>query len=82
MNTFSVIIPILTAVIGSYLTYYFTSSSKRHEAIIEYKEEKYSKLLLKLQGFVGITADGKTKKEFFKEQISHNYTAQMKLLKQ
>ncbi len=68
MNTFSIIIPILTAVIGSYLTYYFTSRSKRHEAIVKYKEEKYSKLLLKLQGFVGVTAGGKAKREFFEEQ--------------
>ena len=62
------LISIAAGVVGSYLTYYFTSKSKRNEAIIKYKEEKYSKLLVKLQGFVGVTASGKTKREFFEEQ--------------
>jgi len=62
------LISLVAGVVGSYLTYYFTNKSKRNEAIIKYKEEKYSKLLLKLQGFVGVTANGKTKKEFFEEQ--------------
>ncbi len=64
----TILLPLLAGVVSSYLTYYFTSKSKRDEAIIKYKEEKYSQLLLKLQGFVGITAKGKTKREFFEEQ--------------
>jgi hypothetical protein len=68
MNTFSVIIPLLTAVIGPYLTYYFTNRSKRYEAIVKYKEGNYSKLLLALHGFVGITANAKSKRELFEEQ--------------
>jgi hypothetical protein len=67
-NIASVLIPVLTAIIGSYLTFYFTSRSKKFEAITRYKEEKYSKLLLKLQGFVGTTANAKSKREFFEEQ--------------
>ena len=59
---------ILTAIISSYLTYYFAIKSKRDEAILKYKEEKYSNLLVLLQGFVGATANSKTKKEFFEEQ--------------
>jgi hypothetical protein len=62
------LISLIAGVVGSYLTYYFTNKSKRNEAIIKYKEEKYSKLLLKLQGFVGTTAKGQTKREFFEEQ--------------
>lgn len=62
------LLPILTAIISSYLTYYFAIKSKRDEAILKYKEEKYSNLLVLLQGFVGATANSKTKKEFFKEQ--------------
>jgi len=62
------ILPILTAIISSYLTYYFAIKSKRDEAILKYKEEKYSNLLVLLQGFVGATANSKTKKEFFEEQ--------------
>lgn len=53
----SSVLPILTAVIGSYITYYLMAKSKRQEAIIKFKEEKYSKLLLKLQGFMGVTAN-------------------------
>ena len=45
-----------------------TSKSKREEAILKFKEEKYSNLLLLLQGFVGNTANSKTKKAFFEEQ--------------
>jgi hypothetical protein len=62
------LISLVAGVVGSYLTYYFTNKSKRNDAIIKYKEEKYSKLLLKLQGFVGVTTNGKTKREFFEEQ--------------
>ena len=62
------ILPILTAIISSYLTYYFAIKSKRDEAILKYKEEKYSNLLVLLQGFFGTTANSKIKKEFFEEQ--------------
>jgi len=62
------ILPILTAIISSYLTYYFAIKSKRDEAILKYKEEKYSNLLVLLQAFIGTTANSKTKKEFFEEQ--------------
>jgi hypothetical protein len=63
-----ILIPLLTAILGSYLTYFLTSRSKRKEAIIRFKEEKYSKLLIKLQGFVGETASAQLKKEFIEEQ--------------
>ncbi len=63
-----ILIPIITAIIGSYLTYYFTIKSKRNEAILKYKEEKYSNLLILLQGFVGKTTPGDTKRKFFEEQ--------------
>jgi len=65
INTF---LPFLTALIGAYLTYYFTKKTRRDEAIIKYKEEKYSNLLILLQGFVGSTAHTETKKKFFEEQ--------------
>ncbi|MFT6218565.1 MAG: hypothetical protein ACJA2Y_001427 [Cycloclasticus pugetii] len=62
------LVPILAGVLGSYLTYFFTLKSKRQEAIVKFKEEKYKSLLIKIQGFVGNTANAKTKKEFFEEQ--------------
>lgn len=62
------ILPILTAIAGSYLTYFFASRSKREEAILKYKEEKYANLLVLLQGFVGSTATSETKRKFFEEQ--------------
>lgn len=64
MSTISILIPVVVAC----LTYYFTNNVKRNEAITKFKEEKYSRLLLKLQGFVGVTANAKTKREFFDEQ--------------
>lgn len=63
-----ILIPIITAVISSYLTYYFTVKSKKSEAILKFKEEKYSNLLILLQGFVGRTTSGETKKKFLEEQ--------------
>ena len=61
-------IPILTAFISVSLTYYFTNKSKKNEAILKFKEEKYSNLLILLQGFVGSTTSGETKRKFFEEQ--------------
>ncbi len=63
-----ILIPVMTAVLGSYLTYYFTIKSKKSEAILKFKEEKYSNLLILLQGFVGRTSSGETKRKFFEEQ--------------
>lgn len=63
-----ILLPIISAVVGSYLTYYFTSKSKKNEAILKFKEEKYSNLLILLQGFVGKTTSGDTKRKFFEEQ--------------
>lgn len=63
-----ILIPITTAVLSSYLTYYFAIKSKKSEAILKFKEEKYSNLLILLQGFVGKTTSGKTKRKFFEEQ--------------
>jgi len=63
-----ILLPIISAVISSYLTYYFTSKSKKNENILKFKEEKYSNLLILLQGFVGKTASGETKRKFFEEQ--------------
>lgn len=63
----STLFPMFTAVVGSYLTYYFTSRSKHEETILKYKEEKYANLLVLLQGFVGSTATSETKRKFFEE---------------
>jgi len=67
-NTTQILIPILAAIASSYLTFYFTNRSKKEESIIRFKKEKYAKLLIKMQGFVGKTASGKSKREFFEEQ--------------
>jgi hypothetical protein len=67
-NLIIILLPILTAITSSYLTYYFTNKSKKNESILRFKEEKYSNLLILLQGFVGQTAAGETKKKFFSEQ--------------
>ncbi|WP_163410301.1 hypothetical protein [Flavobacterium ajazii] len=64
----SIIIPFLSAVFGGYITFYFTSKSKKEEAIIKFREEKYSNLLILLKGFVGETANSETKLKFFDEQ--------------
>jgi hypothetical protein len=63
-----ILVPVLAAILSSYLTYYFTSKSKKNESIFKYKEDKYTNLLVLLQGFVGLTASGETKRKFFEEQ--------------
>lgn len=65
---FLAIIPIGSAALAAFLAYWFTSRAKRDESIIRFKEEKYAKLLVKLQGFVGSTTSSKLKREFFEEQ--------------
>ncbi len=60
--------PIIGGLVGSYLTYYFTIKSKQKESILKFKEEKYTNLLILLQGFVGKTVSAEKKTKFFEEQ--------------
>src|SRR5713101_7138825 len=62
------IVPLVSAALGALVTYLFTARARRGESILRFKEEKYAKLLVKLQGFVGVTTSGKLKREFFEEQ--------------
>ena len=62
------LVPLISAALGAFLAFYFTSRAKRDESIVRFKEEKYAKLLVKLQGFVGATTSSQLKKEFFEEQ--------------
>jgi len=61
-------LPILSAIIGSYLTYFLTNKSKQQEAIIRFKEEKYTNLIISLQGFLGKTASTEIQRKFFEEK--------------
>jgi DNA-directed RNA polymerase subunit E'/Rpb7 len=63
-----VALPIMTAILSSYLTYYFAIKSKQKETITRFNEEKYSNLIIALQGFVGSTVSVETKRKFFEEQ--------------
>lgn len=62
-----ILIPLITGIIGSYLTYYFTQKNKKVENSIKFKEERYKELLVSLQGFVGRTANSESKKKFLNE---------------
>jgi hypothetical protein len=61
-------LPIIAGIASSYLTYYLSQKSKRDEAMLRFKEEKYANLLILLQGFVGLTSKPETKRLFFAEQ--------------
>ncbi|MEX2163823.1 MAG: hypothetical protein WD823_06230 [Sulfuricaulis sp.] len=65
---FIALVPLASAALGAFLVYLFTSRAKREESMVRFKEEKYSKLLIKLQGFVGTTTSAQLKREFFEEQ--------------
>ncbi|MGD0016217.1 MAG: hypothetical protein ABSC38_01680 [Verrucomicrobiia bacterium] len=62
------VVPLASAAVGAFLAYLFTTRAKRDESITRFKEEKYAKLLVKLQGFVGATTSAQLKREFFEEQ--------------
>jgi hypothetical protein len=61
-------IALFSALTGGYISFYFASKAKKDEAIIKFREEKYSNLLILLKGFVGDTANSETKRKFFDEQ--------------
>jgi hypothetical protein len=62
------IVPLVSVAFGAFITYWFTARGKRDDAILRFKEEKYARLLVKLQGFVGATTSAQLKREFFEEQ--------------
>lgn len=70
MNDFvlTIITSIISGGLGAWLTYYFGIKSKKTEAMLKFKEEKYAKLLVYLQGFVGNTTSAELKRKFFEEQ--------------
>ena len=49
------LLPLIAAALSSYLTYLFAIKSRHKESMVRFKEEKYSNLLILLQGFVGKT---------------------------
>ena len=63
-----ILLPLIAALGSSYLTYFFAIRSKKEESMRRFKEEKYSNLVILLQGFVGKTISGELKKQFFEEQ--------------
>jgi hypothetical protein len=63
-----IVLPIITGIIGSYLTYYFTVRSRKQEAIQKFKEEKYTTMIIMLQGFVGKKISRERKEKFLEEQ--------------
>jgi len=63
-----ILLPVITGILGSYLTYYFTIKSKKQEVMQRFKEEKYTNLILTLQGFVGSTVSKEAKRRFYEEQ--------------
>ena len=62
------LVPLASAALGALLAFLFTARAKRDESITRFKEEKYTRLLVKLQGFVGTTASAQLKRDFFEEQ--------------
>lgn len=62
------LLSLLSAAASAFLAYIFTSRATREEAVLKFKQEKYAKLLVKLQGFVGTTTSAQLKREFFEEQ--------------
>src|SRR3989344_4327855 len=58
---------ILAGIIGSGLTYWFGVRHLKTETEIKVKVEKYNNLIKYLRGFIGDSASGELKKQFFQE---------------
>jgi hypothetical protein len=65
MNDFITII--LSALVGSGVTYWFGVRHLRTETEIKVKVEKYNNLIKYLRGFIGLTISAELKKQFFQE---------------
>lgn len=63
-----IIFPFISGVISAWITFLFTIKIKKSEIMLKFKEEKYTNLLIHLQGFVGRTNSVETKRIFFEEQ--------------
>ncbi|MFA5954790.1 MAG: hypothetical protein WC817_04630 [Patescibacteria group bacterium] len=59
---------VISAALSSWLTYTFAVKKIKSESALRFKEEKYANLLSLMQGFIGQTTSGETKKKFFEEQ--------------
>jgi hypothetical protein len=62
-----VVLPILTAILSSFLTYIFSTREKKLDTVRKFKEEKYTNLILLLQSFMYSTVSSNGKKKFFEE---------------
>lgn len=61
------VVPIITLIIGSILTFTFTIIHSKLESKRKFKEEHYCKLLESLTAFIGTTATPTNKQQFFNE---------------
>ena len=61
-------VSVLGGIVGAYCTYYFTVKAKRNEAMLKFKEEKYSSLLALLTGFQVETFSFEQQEAFAAEQ--------------
>ncbi|HEX3912863.1 MAG TPA: hypothetical protein VHW71_05100 [Steroidobacteraceae bacterium] len=57
------LVPLISAALGAFLAFLFTSRTKRDESILRFKEEKYTKMLIKLQGFLEGTISTQMKRD-------------------
>ena len=63
-----IVLPVATAILSSYLTYFFATRATKNESMIRFKEKKYSNLVIALKGFVGSTTSADKKIKFYEEQ--------------
>lgn len=66
-NMDNLITILLSALVGSGLTYWFGVRHLRTETEIKAKVEKYNNLIKYLRGFIGASANSELKKHFFQE---------------
>lgn len=64
----SLITALIVSLILARVTYYSTIEGQKHEAMMKFREDKYSNLLVYLQGFMTNNDSAEVRKKFFEEQ--------------
>lgn len=73
----NIITIVLSAVVGSLLTYFFAIRTLRTETELRLKAERYTNLIKYLRGFIGDSANRALKQQFISEwEISWLYCSE------
>ena len=62
-----ILLSIIAGLTSSYLTYFYSQKSKKQQAILKFKEEKYGNMVILLQAFFDYAKSAPMKRRFLEE---------------